>query len=152
MYAEVLIEYGVKSLDKTFTYIIPKHLKTELKVGMKVLIPFATKTINGFVINIKDEFNEDFEIKEIINIVDKELMLDDELLKMGKHLQEKTLCSLIAAYKTMLPSSLKVKDKKHNYDLFETYIISNASEEEINEYISNNPRSKKQIEILFRTL
>lgn len=148
MYAEVLIEYGVKSLDKTFTYIIPEHLKEDLKVGMKVLIPFATKTINGFVVNIKDTFDDDFEIKEILDIVDKELVLDSEMLKMGKHLQEKTLCSLISAYKTMLPSSLKVKDKKHNYDLFDTYIVANKSDEEIEEYILSNPRAKKQIEIL----
>ena len=54
MYAEVLIEYGVKTLDKTFTYIIPEHLKSELQIGMKVIVPFGKKTINGFVTNIKD--------------------------------------------------------------------------------------------------
>ena len=36
MFAEVLIEYSAKSIDKTFTYIIPNKLKDILKVGMKV--------------------------------------------------------------------------------------------------------------------
>ena len=31
MYADVLIEYPVKTLDKTFTYIIPDHLKKDIK-------------------------------------------------------------------------------------------------------------------------
>ena len=41
MYADVLVEYGVKSLDRTFTYKIPYELKDKLKVGMKVLVPLV---------------------------------------------------------------------------------------------------------------
>lgn len=148
MYAEVLIEYGVKSLDQSFTYVIPEHLKEILKIGMKVLIPFGKKTINGFVTNIKDDYEDNYELKEIIDVVDKELVLNNEMLEMGKYLQEKTLCSLITAYKTMLPSSLKVKTQKHNYDLYESFVVLNTTEEEINAYINQNPRAKKQIEIL----
>jgi len=148
MYAEVLIEYGVKSLDKSFSYIIPEPLKDTLKIGMKVLIPFGKKTINGFVINIKNTCDDDYELKEIVDIVDKELKLNSEMLEMGRYLQEKTLCSLISAYKTMLPSSLKVKTKKHKYDLYDTYVIAKVSDEEINSYINANKRSKKQCEIL----
>ena len=148
MYAEVLIEYGVKSLDKSFTYIIPDSLKDILKVGMKVLIPFGKKIINGFVTNIKDYYQEDYELKEIVDVVDKELVLNKEMLEMGKFLQEKTLCSLIAAYKTMLPASLKVKEKKHNYDLYDSYVILDKNKDEINSYIKANPRAKRQIEIL----
>lgn len=148
MYAEVLIEYGVKTLDKTFTYFIPESLKDIVKIGMKVLVPFGNKTINGFVTNIKNTYEEEFEIKEIVDVVDKELVLNEEMLEMGKYLQEKTLCSLITAYKTMLPASLKIKQKKHNYDLYDNYVVLNASEEEIRNYINMNPRSKKQIEIL----
>ena len=109
MYAEVLIEYGVKSLDKSFTYIIPDSLKEILKVGMKVIIPFGKKNINGFVTNIKNEFKDDYELKEIIDVVDKELVLNNEMLEMGKFLQEKTLCSLITAYKTMLAKKIGAK-------------------------------------------
>ena len=132
MYAEVLIEYGVKSLDQSFTYIIPDHLKETIKIGMKVLIPFGKKTINGFVTNIKDSYTDNYELKEIIDVVDKELVLNDEMLLMGKFLREKTLCSLITAYKTMLPSSLKVKNQKHKYDLYDNYVVLNKGEEEIN--------------------
>ena len=148
MYAEVLIEYEVKSLDKKYTYIIPENLRETLTVGMKVIIPFGKKIINGFVTNIKNVCKEEYELKEIIDVVDKELVLNDEMLKMGEYLQKKTLCSLITAYKTMLPSSLKVKTQKHNYGLFDNYIILNKNEEEIISYIENNSRSKKQIEIL----
>ena len=82
MYAEVLIEYPVKKIDKYFTYIIPNNL--ELKVGMKVKVPFNNKVINGFVVSIKNEYNEEYELKEIIDAVDKELILNDELIELGK--------------------------------------------------------------------
>ena len=36
MYAQVLIEYTNKALDKSFTYIIPKEMRGTLKVGLKV--------------------------------------------------------------------------------------------------------------------
>ena len=50
MFASVLISYEVKSLDKTFTYKIPSNL--DIKIGMKVRVPFGNKLINGFVIDI----------------------------------------------------------------------------------------------------
>ena len=46
MYAEILIEYPTKKIDKYFTYIIPSDLQGKLQRGMKVKIPFGTKIIN----------------------------------------------------------------------------------------------------------
>ena len=148
MYAEVLVEYGVKSLDKTFTYKIPKNLKDKNKIGMKVIVPFATKKINGFVIDIKNEYKEDYELKEIDSLIDEYLVLNEELLAMGKYLKEKTLCSQVTAYQTMLPSSLKIKAKKREFQKYEVYITLNQTETEIISYIEKNKRNKRQIEIL----
>ncbi len=149
MYAEVLIEYSSKSIDKTFTYKIPSDLQPEIKVGMKVTVPFNNKIINGFVTNIIDNYTEEYELKNINSIVDKYLILNKELMEMGEYLQSKTLCTKIAAYQTMLPSSLKVKDKKvKDYSKYIVYVVLNKSTKEVEEYIENNKRSKKQIEIL----
>ena len=41
MIASVLIEYNVKSLDKTFDYLVPNKLINKIKVGNKVLVPFG---------------------------------------------------------------------------------------------------------------
>ena len=148
MYAEVLIEYSAKSIDKTFTYIIPPHLLGVIKIGMKVLIPFGTNTINGFVTNIIDEYKDTYELKEIVDIVDKYFCLNEELMQLGTYLQSKTLCTKITAYQTMLPSSLKVKEQKNNYSKYLTYIELNKNELDIKDYIIKNPRRKKNAEIL----
>ena len=148
MYAEVLIEYSAKSIDKSFTYIIPHHLEGIIKVGMKVLVPFGANTINGFVTKIINEYQESYELKEIVDIVDKYFCLNDELMKLGEYLQSKTLCTKITAYQTMLPSSLKVKEQKSDYSKYLTYVELNKTIDEVKEYIESNPRRKKQIEVL----
>ena len=71
MYAEVLIEYNSKAIDQTFTYIIPNTLKDKIRVGMKVLVPFANRTINGFITNIKDEHQDEHTLIEVQSIVDE---------------------------------------------------------------------------------
>lgn len=149
MYAKVLIEYGVKSLDKTFTYRIPASLKDTLEQGMKVVVPFGSKIVHGFVLEISNAIEEnDYELKSIYRIEDPELKLNEELLLLGKYLQEQTLCSLITAYQTMLPRSLKVKEKEHHYEKYETWISLSKSRLEVEEYIAEYPNRKKQIMIL----
>ena len=69
MYAEVLIQYEVKSLDHTFTYEVPDNLKDIIQVGMKVSIPFGKKNINGFVISLtKEKPDSEYEIKDVLNV------------------------------------------------------------------------------------
>lgn len=149
MYAKVLIEYGVKSLDKTFTYRIPASLKDTLDQGMKVVVPFGSKIVHGFVLEISNTIEQnDYELKSIYRIEDPELKLNEELLLLGKYLQEQTLCSLITAYQTMLPRSLKVKEKEHHYEKYETWISLSKSRLEVEEYIAEYPNRKKQIMIL----
>lgn len=148
MYAEILIEYPTKKIDKYFTYKIPFNLQDIINVGMKVKVPFGNKTINGFVMNIKNEYNEDYELKEINDIVDRELVLNKELMELGKYLQEKTLCPLISAYQTMLPSSLKIKDNDTNYNFYKTYLVLNKDKEYIRNYLNEYKKNNKQSELL----
>ena len=87
MYAKVIIEYPVKSLDQYFTYIVPNKLQDVIKVGMKVLVPFGHKLVNGFVLELTNISNLDVDLKEINSIVDSELILSSELIELGKHMQ-----------------------------------------------------------------
>ena len=107
MYANILIEYPVKTLDKTFTYIVPDRFLDIIKVGMKVTVPFNKSIVNGIVLELLDKV--DFkEIKEIYNIENPDIYLNEELLELGKYIKKETLCTLITAYETMLPSALKI--------------------------------------------
>ena len=76
MYAEVLVQYGSKSLDRTFTYKIPDNLVGKIKRGMKVAIPFGKQEINGFVLNVKDKTDLE-DLKEINNIINSDFELNE---------------------------------------------------------------------------
>ena len=148
IYAEVLIEYEVKSLDKVFTYKIPSFLLDKIKVGMKVKVPFNNKSINGLVLKLKNSCDEQFEIKEIIEILNEDIVFDDEMFKIAEKLKNLTLCSLSTAFKTMVPASLKVSSNKKSMAKYERLLILNKEENVIEEYINNNKKAKKQIELL----
>ncbi len=105
MVAEVLVE--IEKLDKTFTYLIPSNLN--IQIGIRVLVPFGRQKLEGFVVAIKDEIPSEYKLKEIIEVIDDNPILNNELLKLGKYLSKKTLCTLTSAYQTMLPSALKAK-------------------------------------------
>ena len=147
MYAEVLVQYGSKSLDKTFTYKVPDNLIGKVKKGIKVSIPFGRQSINGFVLSIKDTSDLD-NLKEITGIINENYSLNDELMELGKFIKNKTLCSLITAYQTMLPTALKVNNSKEDYILYDTYVELTKDNELIEMYKKAHLRAKSQIEII----
>jgi len=149
MYALVLIQYGVKVLDKTFTYKIPENMK--VNIGNKVKVSFANKIIYGIVTSITDSTELD-KVSEIISVVNPDIKLNEELLKLGYYIKENTLCTLIKAYQTMLPTSLKVKNIDTDYNKYDEFIKLIKSKEDVLEYIENNQRNKSQIDILKRLL
>ena len=147
MYANVIIEYGVKTLNKTFIYKVPDELKDKIKVGMKVYVPFGKSEVFGFVIELQNNNDTGFEAKEIIRIDNEELVLNKELIDVGSYLSSITLCTLITAYQTMLPSSLKIKKQEHNYDKYDEYLILTDKLKAM-EYICKYPRRIAQIKVI----
>ncbi|MBR6689854.1 MAG: primosomal protein N' [Bacilli bacterium] len=139
MFADVLVELKAKKIDKTFTYLIPNNLKDKIKVGIRVLVPFGKQTLEGFVLNIGKDKEIDYELKEIIDIVDINPVINNEMLELGKYISKKTFCNLINAYQTMLPAALKAhKNFKVNKKYIsyislidDTYIPKNDNQKEI---------------------
>ena len=147
MYANVIIEYGVKSLNKTFIYKVPDALKDKISVGMKVYVPFGKTEVFGFVVELKNNNDTEYDAKEIIRIDNEELVLNKELMDVGAYLSSITLCTLITAYQTMLPSSLKIKKQEHSYDLYDEYLVLTDKLKAM-EYICKYPRRIAQLKTI----
>ena len=140
MVCEVLVELKSKNIDKTFTYIIPDKFKDKVKEGIRVLVPFGKQKLEGFVLNISDNLPE-YSLKEIIDLIDLEPVLNNELLDLGKYISKKTLCNLITVYQAMLPVALKAKNGKIINKKFDTYVVINNDD-------FSAIKSNKQLEIL----
>ncbi len=143
MYAYCIIEYPVKSLDKAFTYKIPSQLQEKLQVGMKVLVPFNNRLVHGIVLKITKDYSGQYDLKEIEKIEDEFLILNKELLELGRYMQNITLCNLITSYQTMLPSALKIKEQKKDYNEYDSYIVLNQPKEIIQNFINTHKKSNK---------
>ncbi len=119
MIAEVLVEITNSNVDKTFDYNVPDKFINDIKVGIRVEVPFGKRIVNGFVLAVKKCSDLD-DLKDISNIIDKEIVLTDELLELGKIVRDKTLATLISCYQVMLPKALKAHvgvqiNKKYDY-------------------------------------
>lgn len=119
----VLVELSNKNIDKIFDYSVPDNLKDKIKVGIRVKVPFGKMELEGFVIEIKN--SSDISVKDILEVVDDEVILNEELLELGKKIQEDTLSTLISCYQIMLPKALKAKNGMVINKKFDTYYYLN---------------------------
>lgn len=140
MYIEVLVETKVKTNDMTFTYFVSSDIKENL-VGKRVIVPFGNRMIEGFVLGYTNKPTK-YEAKQIIRVIDDYVVLNNELIDLGKYISNKYLCSLIYAYQLMLPKALKANIKTNIKVKALTYIKLNNSIDNI------NIRGKKQLEII----
>ena len=138
MYIDVLVELKARKLDKTFTYGVPSFLIDKINVGKRVLVPFGRQKLEGFIVGINYNSSFDYEIKDIIDVVDDDVVINCEMLKLGKYIQKKTLCTLISAYQTMLPSALKAHKDFVINKKYEIYLTI------CSDLISSNIKSDKQ--------
>jgi primosomal protein N' (replication factor Y) len=109
--ASVVVDVPTKQTDRPFDYLIPEKWSETIQPGMRVIVPFGPRNIQGFVIDIKQE-SEFKKLREIIEPMDLEPVLNQELLSLGDWLTDYTLCFKIFAFQAMLPAALKAKYEK----------------------------------------
>ena len=122
MYINVLVELKAKKLDKTFTYSVPSSLVDKIEVGKRVLVPFGKQKLEGFILSFCSDSDFSYEVKDIISIIDDDVVINDEMMDLGQYIKKKTLCTLISAYQTMLPSALKAHKDFVVNKKYETYL------------------------------
>lgn len=144
MIIEVLVEININKKEKTFDYVVPSNMREYIKKGVRVKVPFGKQILEGFVLNIKSESN--YDIKEIIDVIDKEPILNDELLELGKKISNDNVCNLISVYQSMLPKGLKASNKTNVNTKKETFIVL-VDELLGNEFLENS-KAEKQKEII----
>lgn len=119
----VLVELSNKNIDRVFDYSVPDCFLDKIKLGIRVKVPFGKMELEGFVVEIKG--SSDVEIKDILDVIDDEAILNSELLELGKKMQEATLATLISCYQIMLPKALKAKNGQVINKKFDTYYYLN---------------------------
>ncbi|QVK18829.1 primosomal protein N' [Mycoplasmatota bacterium] len=112
MIAEVIVDVKVKNLNRPFSYSVPSYFEEVIEIGMRVKVPFGSREILGFVVDLKDESHYTEQLKPIIDILDITPSLTDELLVLAKQMSQETSSFLINCIQAMLPTAIKAKYMK----------------------------------------
>lgn len=103
---EVYVEHPVFEINQMYSYFC----EFECSIGQRVLVPFGgSKQVVGLIANIVDEYNGEHELKNVISVIDKEVLLNDELLSLAKYMEHTTIAPYMACIQAMLPTILKPK-------------------------------------------
>lgn len=124
-YAEIIVDNRASQVDRPFTYSAGKfsHL---IREGMRVIVPFGkgNKAIKGFVLRISEDKIEDYQTKEIIDLLDDKPIISKTLIDLGLWMRDKYLCSYMDSLQTILPPG--------DYKEINTFIEIRETEERIN--------------------
>ncbi|KEH97687.1 primosomal protein N' [Clostridium massiliodielmoense] len=107
-YAGIVVNNESVQVDKVFTYKIPEKLLEKLKVGHRVKVPFGkgNRNIDGFVIELYEEFHSKYKVKSIINICDEFTVLREKDIELIKKMKEKYLCTYLECIKVIIPTGI----------------------------------------------
>ena len=112
-YANIIVDIYQGKLDKTFQYRVPERLRSTIAVGMLVAVPFGSRKMQGYVIELTDvcEYEED-KIKEILSIVKGGVLIESQMIALAGWMRENYGGTMNHALKTVLPVKEKKKAKE----------------------------------------
>ena len=63
IFADVIVDISVKSLDRPFQYIVPEEMIDDAVIGAMVIIPFGSgnRELKGYIIGLSGEAKFDVE-------------------------------------------------------------------------------------------
>ena len=98
-------------LDGFFTYSVPQQLTEQVRVGVRVLVPFGrNKTYVGILAELHNRAPEGYQTKDILQVLDDSPILLDSQLKLWRWLSDYYMSPIGEVYKAALPSGLKAED------------------------------------------
>jgi primosomal protein N' (replication factor Y) len=99
-------------VDKVFDYSSSEIYP----IGSRVKVPFGNRTLEGFIIGIKETTN--IKTKDIINKIDDFVAISEEMIALAKHLNKSNNLRIIDILRLCIPSKLrggKIKELKKGF-------------------------------------
>ena len=118
MFADVILPLP---LDGVFTYSVPPSLEEQVRMGLRVTVPFGrSKTYVGVISAIHNKAPEGYQAKDILQVLDVSPILLDSQQKLWQWISGYYMSPIGEVYKAALPAGLKAEDGYHPKT--ETYI------------------------------
>ena len=110
MIAKIAVSAAVYAIDKPYDYTIPQGM--ELCPGVRVTVPFgrANKLSEGIVLAL--EQGDESKLKSVLEVLDKEPLLDEKALRLAAFLRERYFCTFYDAVKAILPAGVWFQERE----------------------------------------
>ncbi len=104
MIARVIVDVETSLVDKIFDY----SCFDDAKIGTKVLVPFGKRSLEGYIIDLKDTTDVPLgKLKPITKILDSEPILTQEMLLLANFMVKKYNLKFVDTLKLFLPAIMR---------------------------------------------
>lgn len=108
--AEVLVEVATIKINHSFHYLVPPRLRSSVRVGSRVLVPFNRRQVTGYVIDFAASTGDipgKFDMKEIDEVIDEGPVFTTGQMELARWMADYYLCSLISALQSIISPRIK---------------------------------------------
>ena len=107
-FASVVVDQGI---DKPLDYSLPATLKSNARVGMRVLVPIRGKPCKGTIFSLKEE-TQTPGVQPVLELLSEEPLLPRELMRLAEWMASYYACPLRKVLKVFLPPSIRDEGEK----------------------------------------
>lgn len=114
IFADVIIDISVKSIDRPFQYIVPEELLAEICIGAVVSIPFGkgNRQMKGFVVGLSGTAKFDIQKTKCISRIEKQdVVVESHLLSLAYWMKENYGSTMNDAIKAVMPVKREIQEK-----------------------------------------
>lgn len=140
--AKVIVDISTSAVDKIFDYLIPPEMP--LQIGDRVNVPFGSKTIEGYVIDIVTQNESKYKLKYISARLDAEPIITTEMLELMHYMRTAFYLRYVDCLRLFLPSKLRGGKIK---ELTREFVSVNKAIpiEEMLQSVGNRAKSQKKL-------
>jgi primosomal protein N' (replication factor Y) len=98
----------------TFTYKAPAEAVDELSVGKRVVVPFGSRRLTGFIVGTRDRLEDESDVDEskirpIVEVTDNEPLIGNEILELARWASRYYAAPLGELLKGCLPAGISAR-------------------------------------------
>lgn len=114
-YAEVVVSSYTSDADRDniFDYAVPESLAGVTLNGMRVIVPFGSRRVEGYVVKIKGSTDvPQGRIRDILEAPDPLPLFAAAQIELARWMSGEYMCSLRESLKAMIPSEMALKEDR----------------------------------------
>ena len=146
LYADIIVDISQEKLDKTFQYLVPEEMESQIEEGKKVRIPFGKggREITGYVVGLSLEPKiEADRIKPILAVEEQGMEIESRLIALAAWIARNYGSTMNQALKTVLPVKEKAAARERRYICLKS--DPKACDSLLNEYVRKHYRAKERL-------